>query len=199
MSVLRDILSEGILGKFISKSSKRASNYYFDAAGTRRRLKSWMPTQYTTNVILSATGTVLRARARDALRNNPHANAACESFVANLIGTGIKPSSLLTDEDDTELRQSIMQTWLDWTDLADADGIADFYGMQTVAARSLFEAGEVFIRYRPRQPQDGMVVPLQIQLLESEMCPYWFNMQAPNGNWIMNGVELDLRGKRAAY
>jgi lambda family phage portal protein len=196
MGALRDILSEGILGSFISRSGNRARNY-FDGAGQRRRLKSWMPTQYTTNVILSATGTLLRSRARDALRNNPHANAAVESFVANLIGTGIKPSSLLSDQ--PELREAIMELWLDWTDDADADGLADFYGMQTIVGRSLFEAGECFIRFRNRKPDDGYAVPLQIQLLESEMCPYWMNQQAPNGNWIMNGIELDLLGKRAAY
>jgi lambda family phage portal protein len=196
MGAIRDILSEGVLGRFISRTGSRPRNY-FDGAGQRRRLKSWMPTQYTTNVIMSATGALLRSRARDALRNNPHANAACESFVANLIGTGIKPSSLVTD--DPELREEIMELWLDWTDQADADGLADLYGMQSIVARSLFEAGECFIRFRNRRPEDGYAVPLQIQLLESEMCPYWFNMQAPNGNWIMNGVELDLLGKRAAY
>lgn len=196
MGVVRDILSEGILGKFISRTDKRAQNY-FDAGAQRRRLKSWLPTQYTVNVIMAATGAVLRSRARDALRNNPHANAACESFVANLIGTGIKPSSLLTDE--PELRETLMQLWLDWTDCADADGLADFYGMQTVVARALFEGGECFIRYRNRKADDGLPVPLQLQLLESEMCPYWFNQQAPNGNWIMNGIELDFLGKRAAY
>lgn len=196
MGTLRDILSEGVLGRFVSKSSKRARNYY-DGGLTRRRLKSWMPTQYTTNVIMSATGTVLRARARDVMRNNPHANAACESFVANLIGTGIKPSSLLSD--NPELRDAVMQLWLDWTDDADADGLADLYGMQTIVGRALFEAGECFIRFRNRKPEDGYAVPLQIQLLESEMCPYWFNQQAGNGNWIMNGIELDFVGKRAAY
>jgi lambda family phage portal protein len=196
MGVVRDILSEGILGKFISRTDKRAQNY-FDAGAQRRRLKSWLPTQYTVNVIMSATGAVLRSRARDALRNNPHANAACESFVANLVGTGIKPSSLLSDQ--PELRETIMELWLDWTDSADADGIADFYGMQTIVARALFEAGECFIRYRNRKADDGYPVPLQLQLLESEMCPYWFNQQAPNGNWIMNGIELDFLGKRAAY
>ena len=197
MGALRDMMSEGILGKFVSKTGKTARNSYLDAAGMRRRLKSWMPTQYTTNVILSATGALLRSRARDAMRNNPHANAAVECFVANLIGTGVKPSSLLSDEGD--LREKIMQTFMDWTDVADADGLADFYGMQSIVARALFEAGECFIRYRNRLPEDGMTVPLQVQLLESEMCPYWMNQQADNGNWIMNGIELDFRGKRAAY
>ena len=196
MGALRDILSEGILGKFVSGTSKSARNQY-DGAAMRRRLKSWQPTVNTTNTILTSSGRLLRARARDALRNNPHANAASECFVANLIGTGIKPSSLLTDQPD--LRQAMMQLWCDWTDQCDADGIADFYGMQTIVARSLFEAGECFIRFRPRKVEDGFLVPLQIQLFESEMCPYEWNMQAPNGNWIMNGIELDLIGRRAAY
>jgi lambda family phage portal protein len=196
MGTLRDILSEGILGRFVSPATKRPRNYY-DGGAQRRRLQSWLPSQYTTNTIMSATGTVLRSRARDVMRNNPHANAACESFVANLIGTGIKPSSLLTDNPD--LRDTIMRLWLDWTDEADADGLADLYGMQTIVARSLFEAGECFIRFRNRKPEDGYSVPLQIQLLESEMCPYWLNEQAGNGNWIMNGVELDFVGARAAY
>jgi lambda family phage portal protein len=197
VGVIRDALSEGILGRFISRTDKNPRNYYFDGAGQRRRLKSWLPTQYTTNVIMSATGTLLRSRARDAMRNNPHANAACEAFVANLIGTGIKPSSLLVDK--PELRAEVMELWLDWTDDADADGLADFYGLQTIVARALFEAGECFIRFRNRKPEDGFGVPLQVQLLESEMCPYWWNQYAPNGNWIMNGVELDFIGRRAAY
>lgn len=197
MGVIRDALSEGILGRLFSRSDKRPSNYYFDGAGQRRRLKSWLPTQFTTNVIMSATGNLLRSRARDALRNNAHANAACESFVANLIGTGIKPSSLLSDQ--PELRSQVMQLWLDWTDEADADGLADFYGLQTIVARSIFEAGECFIRFRDRDPADGFSVPMQVQLLESEMCPYWYNLPAANGNWIMNGVEFDFIGRRVAY
>ena len=164
MGVVRDMLSEGVLGRFIHKTEKRARADMFDGGAMRRRLKSWVPTQYTTNVIMSAQGPLLRSRTRDAMRNNPHANAACKSFVANLIGTGIKPSSLLSDE--PELREQIMQLWLDWTDECDADGIADFYGMQTIVARCLMEAGECFIRYRPRREEDGFSVPLQLQLLE---------------------------------
>jgi lambda family phage portal protein len=140
---------------------------------------------------------LLRARCRDVMRNNPHAVAAGESFAANLIGTGIKPSSLLTDQPD--LREQIMELWFDWTDECDADGIADFYGMQSVVARALFDAGECFIRFRSRRDIDGLQVPLQLQLLESDMCPYSLNRLAANGNFVMNGIELDHRGGRAAY
>ena len=185
-----------MLSKVFSRSSKRARND-FDGGRARRRLSSWQPTRATVNTILTSSGDLLRARARDALRNNAHATAACDSMCANLIGTGIKPSSLLTDQPD--LREQMMQLWADWTDQCDADGIADFYGMQTVVARALFEAGECFIRFRPRRPEDGLLVPLQLQLLESDMCPYGKNETAPNGNFIMNGIELDFLGARAAY
>jgi lambda family phage portal protein len=196
MGVVRDMLSEGVLGRFFTPPARAARNEY-DGGRQGRRLKTWQPTRNTINAILSSSGELLRSRTRDALRNNPHAVAASDSLVANLIGTGIKPSSLLTDEAD--LRDQIMQLWLDWTDTCDADGLADFYGLQTMVARALFEAGECFIRYRPRRPEDGLAVPLQIQLLESEMCPYHLNQVGDNGNWIMNGIELDWRGARVAY
>jgi len=68
-----------------------------------------------------------------------------------------------------------------------------------LVGRALFEAGECFIRLRPRRMEDGFVVPLQLQLLESEMLPFWKNETAPNNNRIMNGVEFDFIGRRAAY
>jgi lambda family phage portal protein len=203
MGALRNMLAEGILGRFfrndmndVMQTGARWSSGY-DGAGFRRRLRGWVPSQYTTNVIMASTGRLLRSRCRDVLRNNPHANAAVESFTANVIGTGIKPSSLLSKLPD--LRNAVQLLWLQWTDECDADGLADFYGMQTIVARSLFEAGECFVRFRNRRPADGFAVPLQLQLLESDMCPYEWNMQAPNGNWIMNGIELDAIGRRAAY
>jgi lambda family phage portal protein len=187
----------GFASNILSLMTGKRPRNEFDGGRQRRRLKSWQPTQNTVNVILTSSGHLLRARCRDALRNNPHAVAASDSFVANLIGTGIKPSSLIPDQPD--LREAIMDLWLEWTDQCDADGLADFYGLQTIVARALFEAGECFIRFRPRKPDDGLLVPLQIQLLESEMCPYGYNHKAPNGNFIMNGIELDFLGRRVAY
>ena len=209
MGTLRDMLSEGILGRFVSKTGRRVRNEAttsfstgwsstgYDGGRYRRRLKGWVPNQNTINTILTSQGELLRARCRDVLRNNPHANAGCDTYCANVIGAGIKPSPLLRD--NPTLRDEMSELWRDWTDECDADGLTDFYGMQTMIARQLFEAGEVFMRFRPRLPTDGLSVPLQIQLLESEMCPYSFNQMAPNGNWIMNGIDLDFIGRRVAY
>jgi hypothetical protein len=80
------------------------------------------------------------------------------------IGTGIKPVL----HPDASIKEQIQSLWLRWTDEADASGLTDFYGLQAMACRSVMEAGECFIRLRPRLPKDGLSVPLQLQLLEAE-------------------------------
>lgn len=196
MGRIRDMLAEGLLGKVGIVKTTPGYSMNFDGAAGRRRLKSWQPTQTGINTIMTMQGPALRARCRDVMRNNGHAVAGSECFVSNLIGTGIKPSPLLTD---TAKKKEVQELWLDWTDEADAGGLTDFYGLQGIVGNAIFEAGEVFCRMRARRPEDGLTVPLQLELLESEMCPYHLNQKAPNGNTIMNGVEFDLRNQRAAY
>ncbi len=41
-----------------------------------------------------------------------------------------------------------------------------------MVAREMFVAGECFVRLRPRRAEDGLLVPLQLQLLQSEMLPF---------------------------
>jgi len=168
----------------------------FQGAAARRRLSQWLPNKGTINTLVTQGGEILRDRARDMVRNNPHAASAADSYVGNLIGSGIKPSSTIPDPD---LRQEVNRLWADWSQECDADNMVDFYGMQEIVARSIFEAGEVFIRFRPRAPEDGLCVPLQLHLIESDLLDYAYNMLAPNGNLIMNGVEFDNTHRRVAY
>ena len=168
----------------------------FEGAMMHRRLIGWKATQENLNGLLSAGGDVLRARARQIVRANPYAANAADRFVANAVGAGIKPSSLVQD---TALKTEIHRVWNLWTDDADADGLTDFYGLQALATRAMFEAGECFIRFRPRRPDDGLTVPLQIQLLESEMLPLSKNEIAPYGNIVRCGIEFDPIGRRVAY
>ncbi len=167
-----------------------------EGAMMHRRLIAWRATQENINGLLASGGDVLRARARQIVRSNPYASNAADSFVANAVGTGIKPSSLVADQ---ALKDIIQQKWLAWTDEADADGLTDFYGLQAMAARAMFEAGECFIRFRPRRPSDGLTVPLQLQLLEAEMLPLNKTETTSYGNTIRCGIEFDGIGRRVAY
>lgn len=162
----------------------------------KRRLRGWNPPLENINALVASGGPRLLARARELVVTNGYAANACEAFVANLVGDGIKPSSLI---EDAGLRDRVQKLWLAWTDEADADGLTDFYGLQAMVAREMFVAGECFVRLRPRRPEDGLTVPLQLQLLQSEMLPFEKTETAPNGNRIRCGIEFDAIGRRVAY
>jgi len=167
-----------------------------EGAMARRRLRGWQPPLENINSLVSAGGPRLLARSRELVVTNGYAANACEAWAANLVGDGIKPSSLL---EDGELRDRLQRLWLAWTDEADADGLTDFYGLQAMVAREMFVAGECFVRLRPRRAEDGLRVPLQVQLLQSEMLPFDKTETAPNGNVIRCGIEFDRIGRRVAY
>ena len=155
-----------------------------------------MPASYHVNTLIAASGSTVNARARYLVRNNGYAMAAVESFAGNAVGAGIKPSSLVKD---AALKEAIQAAWLRWTDESDAEGLTDFYGQLRRAARELFIAGEVFIRFRPRRPSDGLSVPLQLQMLPSEQLSMTLSQPVGNGNVVRQGIEFNAIGQRVAY
>lgn len=182
-----------------AKSASKPKAYYenaYEGARNRRRLSNWNPSRASINQMLATDGYLLRSRSRDLVRNNPYGASAAESFVSNLVGAGIKPSFLIGDP---KLKDQMQQLFRLWTDEADFDELTDLYGLQALVARAMFEAGECFVRFRPQHENIDLAVPFQIQLLESEMLEYNKNHQAENGNWIINGIEIDPEGRRVAY
>jgi len=168
----------------------------FEGGLSARRLKTFQPSRAHVNTLIQAAGADMTARARYLIRNNGYAANAVESWAGNAVGTGIKPSSGIAD---AVLKDRVQRLWLRWTDESDAEGLTDFYGQQRRAARELFIAGEVFFRIRPRRPEDGLSVPLQLQMLPAEMLPLNHNQQLENGHRIRQGIEFDRIGRRVAY
>ena len=167
-----------------------------EAGALGRRLASFMPASFHINTLIAASGPTVTARARYLVRNNGYAAAAVESFASNTVGAGIKPSSLVRD---AALKEAIQAAWLRWTDESDAEGLTDFYGQLRRAVRELFIAGEVFIRFRPRRPSDGLSVPLQLQMLPSEQLSMTLSQPVGNGNVVRQGIEFNAIGQRVAY
>jgi lambda family phage portal protein len=168
----------------------------FDAGKSGRRLRAIPATGTAINTLIRSYGKSALARSRYLTTNNPYASAAKAAFTSSLVGAGIKPSSLATDP---AVREAVNAAWLASADEFDADGLYDIYGLQTLVADELFEAGEVFIRFRERRPTDGLLVPLQLQILPSEMVPTEYNVTLPNRNTVNMGVEFDGIGRRVAY
>ncbi len=168
----------------------------FEAAASTRRTQGWNPSTDGINALVSGGGDALRSRSRDMVRRNAWASNAIESFVGNCVGTGIKPQS---KHSDPVVKRRLQELWLRWTDEADAAGLTDFYGLQALICRSTVEGGECMVRIRQRRPEDGLSIPLQLQLLEAEHLPATKNENLANGNVIRAGIEFDRLARRVAY
>lgn len=154
----------------------------------------WRPRRAGASANADHTGdaTALRNRARSLYQNVPYITAGVEAWVANHIGTGIIPRSLSKQADKIDALYDA------WGRQADADNIFDINGMIAAAERACYIDGECLLRRRDRRPQDGLSVPLQIQLLEIDWLDSTRN--ASNGpNTIVNGIEYDPIGRRVAY
>ena len=168
----------------------------YEGATFGRRLATWGTQTSGPNAAIFSSLQTLRSRSRELVRNVPIIDGAVDSFVSNLIGSGINPRWQIKDQ---ALRDEIQQLWADWVMETDADGISSFYGLQGTIARALMEGGEALVRLRFRRPEDGLTVPLQLQALEGDHLDEAHNAVTPSGNIIRMGIEFDQIGRRAAY
>ncbi len=171
----------------------------YDAAGQGRRLSGWNPSSTGPNKSIEGLQTI-RNRSRDVGRNDWSGESGVQKWTTNLIGVGITPRFKRIADKTRKLQ--ITDLWRDFVRSADADGVLDLYGLQTLAVRSWLESGEVFIRRRRRFLDSQYPVPMQLQLLEADMVPLIDEDQRPgmpDGNRIRSGIEFDRRGQRVAY
>nr|WP_132451316.1 phage portal protein [Paraburkholderia sp. BL8N3] len=169
---------------------------YESASSAGARGRTWKTSSAGPNFAAVQNLPLLRSRARDAIRNDPWAKTAIARLVSNTIGTGIQPHP---QHPNKAIAKQQKQLWDDWVKEADADGLLDFYGQQTLAARAFFSDGETLLRRRLRRPSDGLSVPLQVQLMEADQLPVEKNELGRNGGEILNGVEFDADDRRVAY
>jgi lambda family phage portal protein len=166
----------------------------YDGGAQTRRTVGWRaPTTFPNDLLNSLT--TVRDRSRAAARNDGYAKGTINKIVSNVVGTGIKP---LSQAEDLELRKQIHALWFKWTDESDADGLLPFEGQQAQAVRTWLVAGECFIRLRDRRAEDGLSVPLQIQVIEPELCPHLYSAIKTNGT-VRAGIQRNAIGKRTAY
>lgn len=191
----------------IAPSNKRAEVWRGDGIGLEagrmgRRLRGWIPTRVHVNTLISQSGLTTLARSRFLFRNNSYGKSAAKCFTSNAVGTGIRLSwkSPIEEEEAAAAQKKDTHSLFNrWVDEADADGVGSLYGMEERVGTELFVAGECFVRKRPRLLSDGLSVPIQLQLLPSEMLPTFLTMPLDNGNIIRQGIEFDKIGRRVAY
>jgi lambda family phage portal protein len=168
----------------------------YDGAAVGRRTDGWRTASTSADTEIAAGGSRLRDRMRDLVRNNPHAAKAVAVLVNNIVGAHITPRAATGEE---ALDRTVNDLWEQWAPRADADGLADFQGLVSLAVRGMIEGGDVFARRRLRRAADGLPVPLQVQLLEADHLDDGKIGVLSDGGRIVRGIEYDAIGTRRAY
>jgi lambda family phage portal protein len=161
----------------------------FDAAAGGRRWQG-VPTFGAINAEVAAAAGPVRRRASYYARNNPWIANGVAALVAGAVGPGLKPQS---QHPDPGVRAALHGRWQRWVAEADADGVTDLYGLQALAVRSMVETGECFavLAFTPGG--------LRVRLLDADMVPMDETRELGDGRRIVQGVEFDTLGSRAAY
>lgn len=140
--------------------------------------------------------------ARDLARNSPFGVRVPQVITNNVVGDGIIPKVIgLSTKGQQRAREklmSVMRAHFD-TVACDADGLLNLYGLQRLACDTLVRDGEVLIRRRRRTILDGLPVPFQMQVMETDFLSKDNDGDLKNGNHVLNGVEFSPIGKRVAY
>lgn len=170
----------------------------YEGAGKGKRVQNWRTPSTSVNAENLPALSTLRDRSRDLIRNNGYAAKAIAELVGNTIGTGIIAKISSPRAGAEKALRAAWESWAETTEI-DADGLHDFYGLQALMARAMFEGGEVLIRRRWRNFSDGLSVPMQIQILESDYLDTTKNEELDDGGFIIQGVEFDRLGRRRAY
>lgn len=163
----------------------------YEAAEVGRRTQGWKAGSGSANVELYGSLPRLRDRASQQIRDNEYAKAAIRALRTHIVGTGITVIPELKSE---------RELWRRWADGdCDADGQLDLAGLSSLGVNTWKERGELLVRRRWRRVEDGLAVPMQLQLLEPDHLDHLKTGIVDGGNVAIMGVEFDLLGRRVAY
>ena len=165
----------------------RSIGYEGAAGGRRFSGASMMPAPIAAQL---ASRWLLAARARGLVANNALAASGVSAWESALAGSGIVGQSA---HPDPAVRKTINAFATRWWDECDADGLADFAGLQRLATRRLVTDGEVF----------GLMIQteggLRVRLIDADQVSGAYHADLPGGSRIVAGIEYDADGRRVAF
>lgn len=183
----------------------------YEAADAGRRTKGWNVNNQSANAEISVALQRVRDRSRDLVRNNPYAARGIQVIANNVVGAGILTQVKVDTRAEISNREkklnNIWKTWATKTH-CDFEGVHNLAGLQRLAMRAVSESGEVIIRRRRVGRRevigvDGKMIEIpafQLQILEADFISHTRRSGIlPNGNQIIQGIEIDEFGKKVAY
>lgn len=170
----------------------------FEGASRTGRTRGWNTAGQVATSPNELDLATLRARSRSLTRNNGWAKQALRVVTNNVVGTGIVPR--LTG--DQGRRQQVEALWKAWgvnSKECDSRGRRTIYGLQRLAMRTVAEAGECLVRRRWRRTEDGLALPMQLELLEPDYLDTSKDGPTAGGGEIVQGIEHDALDRVRGY
>lgn len=147
----------------------------------------------------------LRSRSRQLVRDAPFAQNARRVIINNVIGTGVRLQSLVSNSRgglNQRVNDSIEDTWDDWcaADSCHTGGKLHFSDMERMLLGETFEAGEIFVRLH-RRPFGDSNIPLALEVVEPERIVDGYSVpSAITGDGMVRmGIEVDAFRRPVAY
>lgn len=145
------------------------------------------------NADVQMSARALREHARHLRDNVGYIGAGLSERVDSAIGTGVVrkwtgPHAAKL----TKLHKA-------WSAQCDAAGKLNLGGVEALAMGTMECDGTALIRIRPRRVEDGLAVPMQLQMLESDWIDASRTAASATGHTVVNGIEYDALGRRVGW
>lgn len=177
------------------------SKRMYAAAKPTQDAGGWLPYDGDVNSLIRSSSPVVRARARQLVRDFPYARRAIRVRTDLVIGNGIRMQARLKNASgdlDVEANKRFEGSFAEWAQKASLDGRLSFAQLQRLAERQAFEAGEyVYIKHITRD----RVRPLRLQPIEADrLAGNYVSAPIDSANAVRDGIEYNKKtGERIAY
>lgn len=174
---------------------KVIQRFDYEGAKSGRHHAGWHRPSTSANTEIGPALARLRDSSRDLYRNNPLARKAIKEIETKTVGTGLIPQSRAKN---LRTREKLDTSFEKWSQECDASGRLNYFGLQSLACKTIIEGGEALIRFRDRLPKDGLTIPLQVQLMEGDYLDLSKTQVTATG-FILQGVDFDKLERRRGY
>lgn len=180
----------------------RAQARNFAGANLGRLLSDWIRAPLSGDRELDGSLLQLRARSRDAVRNNPFARRylkLAQNHIVGPKGIRMRPCNVIGGRPHDRLNDEIVRGWLEWgkPTHASTDGRLSWVGLQRLAVAERAQSGEALFQivYDTAHPFGLSLLPIDADRLDERL-----NTPAVEGrNEIRYGIEVDRIGRPLAY
>lgn len=195
---------ESAVNRLKHRAALALAGSYTAGSKSRPALRNWTPYAGDANSDVVYDLDIMRSRSRDLVRNAPIGGAAVNTVVSNVIGTGLSmqcnPDAKLlqwTDEYANDWKSEVEAEWLLWCSSLDCDASrsVNFYGLQSLALRSMLESGDV-LAITPALRRSSPYT-LAVQLIEADRLSNKGRSQDTAD--MVAGVKLDNNGAPISY